>query len=166
MSTRTIHVNDRSFRVRDDEHQRLWTKIENGTWEPDTFGVFDRFVTPETTLLDIGCWEGPTLLYAGQRARAAYGFEPDPVAFRGLERNLAANPEFSQIRILNQCVAAHSGEVEFGSRAGGGDTMSSLLFSEGQTRGRSPPLASMSLPRARTSNSPIFREDRHGRRRI
>jgi FkbM family methyltransferase len=73
------------------------------------------------------------LLYAGQLAKAAYGFEPDPVAFAGLERNLAANPEIQNIRIFNSCIAAETGETQFGSRSGGGDTMSSLLFSEGQT---------------------------------
>ena len=80
METRTIRKNNVTFLVRADQHQRFWTKVEDGSWEPETFGVFDRFVTRETTYLDVGSWEGPTLLYAGQRAKTAYGFEPDPVA--------------------------------------------------------------------------------------
>jgi FkbM family methyltransferase len=133
VETRTIRKNNVIFQVRSDQHQRFWTKVEDGSWEPETFGVFDRFVTKETTYLDVGTWEGPTLLYAGQLAKTAIGFEPDPVAFAGLERNLAANPQIKNIRVLNQCIAAETGEMQFGSRSGGGDTMSSLLFSEGQT---------------------------------
>lgn len=133
MDTRTIRKNNVTFQVRTDEHQRFWSKVEDGSWEPETFGVFDRFVNRQTTYLDIGTWEGPTLLYAGQLARAAYGFEADPVAFAGLQRNLAANPQVGHIRALHQCIAAQTGEMQFGSRSGGGDTMSSLLFSGGKT---------------------------------
>ena len=133
VNTRTIQRNGIKFRISSEQHQRFWTKIEDGTWEPETFEVFDRFVTSDTTYLDVGAWEGPTLFYAGQLARVAYGFEPDPVAFAGLQRNLEANPEITNTKILHQCIAANSGEVRFGSRAGGGDTMSSLLFAAGQT---------------------------------
>jgi len=107
--------------------------MEEGNWEPETFSVFDQFVTKEMTYLDIGTWEGPTLLYAGQKAKTAYGFEADPVAFAGLERNLAANPQIQNTRILHQCIAPKTGEIQFGSRNAGGDTMSSILFSGGQT---------------------------------
>lgn len=156
MSTRTIRINSLSFRIRDDEHQRFWTKIEDGSWEPDTFGVFDRFVTPETTCLDVGCWEGPTLLYGGQLGRAAYGFEADPLAFAGLQRNLAANPELTQIHIRHQCVAAKTGAVKFGSRAGGGDTMSSMLFAGGKTAWTVPGIRLDEFAAQEKLESPIF----------
>lgn len=156
MSTRTIRKNGLSFRVRDDEHQRFWTKFEDGSWEPDTLGVFDRFVTGETTYLDVGCWEGPTLFYAGQLAKSAYGFEADPVAFNGLQQNLAANPELTNIRILQQCVAARTGEVKFGSRSGGGDTMSSMLFAEGRTAWTVPGIRLDEFAAQEKLESPIF----------
>lgn len=133
MEMRTIRKNKLTFQISADQHQRFWTKVEDGSWEPETFAVFDRFVNQATTYLDVGSWEGPTLLYAGQLAKTACGFEPDPVAFAGLERNLAANPQIRNIRIFNSCIAAETGETQFGSRSGGGDTMSSMLFSEGQT---------------------------------
>jgi len=156
VSTRTIRKNGLSFRIRDDEHQRFWTKIEDGTWEPDTFGIFDRFVGPKTTYLDVGCWEGPTLFYAGQLARAAYGFEADPVAFSGLERNRAANPELTNIQIRHQCVAARNGDVQFGSRAKGGDTMSSMLFAGGPTAWTVPGIRLDEFAAQEKLESPIF----------
>ena len=133
MPIRTICKNQITFQIDSDKHQRFWTKVEEGNWEPETFAIFDRFVKKDATYLDIGTWEGPTLLYAGQLAKAACGFEADPVAFAGLERNLAANPQMQSTRIFNLCIAEKTGEMQFGSRSGGGDTMSSLLFSEGQT---------------------------------
>jgi FkbM family methyltransferase len=156
VSTRTIQINGISFRIRDDEHQRFWTKIETGVWEPDTFGVFDRFVDKDTTHLDVGCWEGPTLLYAGQLAKAAHGFEADPVAFKGLEKNLAANPELTHIHIHHRCVAAKSGDVQFGSRAAGGDTMSSMLFAEGATAWTVPGIRLDEFAEKANLQSPIF----------
>jgi len=156
VETRTIRKNNITFQVRADQHQRFWTKVEDGSWEPETFGVFDCFVNSETTYLDVGSWEGPTLLYAGQRAKKAFGFEPDPVAFAGLERNLAANPQITNTRLLNQCIAAETGEMQFGSRSGGGDTMSSLLFSEGQTVWTVPAIRLDEFAAKENLQQPIF----------
>ena len=133
MEPRTIRISDISFRVRSDEHQRFWTKIESGQWEPETYPIFQRFVTKDTTVLDVGCWEGPTLLYAAGLAKMVHGFEPDPVAFAGLQRNVDANPEMQNVRVHHQCVADKTGEVQFGSAQSGGDTMSSMLLSGGKT---------------------------------
>ena len=156
MSTRTIRTHGLSFRIRDDEHQRFWTKIEDGSWERDTFEIYDRFVTPETTVLDVGCWEGPTLLYAAQVARKAYGFEADPVAFSGLQRNLAANPELTHVQINHKCVAARNGDVQFGSRGGGGDTMSSMLFAGGKTAWTVPGIRLDEFAAQENLQAPIF----------
>jgi FkbM family methyltransferase len=156
VSTRTIHKNGISFRIRDDEHQRFWSKIEDGVWEPETFGIFDRFVTRDTTCLDVGCWEGPTLFYAGQLGKVAYGFEADPVAFSGLQRNKDANPELTHIHVLHKCVSARTGDVQFGSRAAGGDTMSSMLFAKGQTAWTVPGIRLDEFAAQEKLESPIF----------
>lgn len=156
MNSRTIRKNDITFQVRDDQHQRFWTKLEDGKWEPETFAIFDRFVTKDTTYVDVGSWEGPTLLYAGQLAKTACGFEPDPVAFAGLEKNLAANPGITTIRIFHQCIATKTGEVQFGSRAKGGDTMSSLLFSGGQTAWTVPSIRLDEFAARENLQSPLF----------
>jgi FkbM family methyltransferase len=153
---RIIRKNNLTFQVGDEQHQRFWTKVEDGSWEPETFKVFDRFVTKETTCLDVGTWEGPTLLYAGQLSKTAFGFEPDPIAFAGLERNLAANPQIQNIQILNQCIAAETGQMQFGSRGTGGDTMSSLLFSGGQTVWTVPAIRLDEFVRERGLQSPLF----------
>jgi FkbM family methyltransferase len=100
-------------------------------WESCTFRVFDRFITPDCRYVDIGAWIGPTLLYAAQRAQAAYGFEPDPIAFAELSQNLDANAGagwHGRVRIFQQAVAHQAGVIRLGSRGAGGDSMTSALL--------------------------------------
>ena len=78
------------------------------------------------------------------------------MAFNGLQQNLAANPELTNIRILQQCVAARTGEVKFGSRSGGGDTMSSMLFAEGRTAWTVPAIRLDEFAAQEKLESPIF----------
>jgi FkbM family methyltransferase len=156
VETRTIRLNEITFQVRADEHQRFWTKIESGQWEPETFPIFRRFVTKDTTVLDVGCWEGPTLLFAAHLAKAVHGFEADPVAFAGLQRNLAANPEIQNARIYHRCIADKAGEVSFGSRHGGGDTLSSMRFSGGKTVWTVPSVRLDEFARQEGLSAPLF----------
>lgn len=129
---RRISKNECSFWV----HDRLpafWDRVEHGTWEPLTYSVFDRFLDPEHSCIDIGAWIGPTALYAACRSRHCYAMEPDPVAFCELRANVALNPTLeSRISLSPQCIAATCGPLRLGNKTSGygGDSMSSLLFSE------------------------------------
>jgi FkbM family methyltransferase len=121
-----------SWWVRDRE-PAFWDRVEQGTWEPLTYLVFDRFLDREHSCLDIGAWIGPTALYAACRARHCYAMEPDPVAFSRLLENVVLNPSLERhVSIFPQCLAATSGPVRIGNRtsATGGDSMSSMLFAE------------------------------------
>lgn len=122
------------LRVEPAGHASFWNDVMQGSWEPSTFDIFQRFLSPDHTYLDIGCWIGPTLLYGCQIARSAYGLEPDPLAYRELERNIELNrPLSNNVHLANLCIATHSGEVAFGSRGEGGDSTSSLLFGKKKT---------------------------------
>ena len=92
-----------SFRVaeRDSTDVNFWKKFESW-WEPETFTLFDALLGPGKRLLDIGGWIGPTALYAAAQGAEVTVFEPDPVAFGKLEKNLALNAE------LAEKVAAHA----------------------------------------------------------
>ncbi len=121
----------RRFRVVLSRNNNFWNSYHAGSWERHTFEVFDRFLTQDSTFLDIGAWIGPTLLYGAQLARVAFGFEPDPLAFDELRANLAANQAevwASKVTILNQAVAKTSGRMALGNRGSGGDSESSVLF--------------------------------------
>ena len=110
--------------------------MESGAWEPDTFKIFDDFISADTCYLDIGAWIGPTALYAAQLAKRTYAFEPDPLAYQELERNVYANKNTewaSRLTIYDKAIASSSGMIKLGSRGSGGDSASSFLFSSEKT---------------------------------
>ncbi len=129
---KVVRKNGLEFNVAADHRDDFWRKLETSVWEPQTFTIFDRFLSPDCTYIDIGAWIGPTLLYAAQRAKAAYAFEPDPVAFEELSRNVESNAQAAwrpRIQIYQQAVDHEAGTLRLGSRGGGGDSMTSVLLS-------------------------------------
>jgi len=60
-------------------------------WEPYTFEVLHKYVTKDTTMVDLGAWYGPTTLFGGQLAKRVFSLEPDPVAYATLGMNLKLN---------------------------------------------------------------------------
>src|SRR5258708_34817363 len=78
-----------SFDVISDRTDRyFWGWFDSGVWEPETFEIFDSYVTPDTFFLDIGSWIGPTALYAASKARRVICLEPDPIAAAKLRCNI------------------------------------------------------------------------------
>ncbi|MGH9846614.1 MAG: FkbM family methyltransferase [Blastocatellia bacterium] len=127
-----VRKNGLEFNVVADQHADFWRKLETNVWEPQTFAIFDHFLSPDCIYVDIGAWVGPTLLYAAQRSKAAYAFEPDPVAFAELSRNVESNAQAAwrgRVRIYQQAVDHQAGTLKLGSRGGGGDSMTSALLS-------------------------------------
>ena len=110
-----------------------WNSLENGLLEPYTFKIFDDFLTADCYYLDIGSWIGSTALYAAQLAKCTYAFEPNPIAFKELEANVHANKDtewISRLIIYNKAIASSNGTLILGNKGGGGDSKSSVLFSE------------------------------------
>lgn len=108
-----------------------WKLVDNGTWEKDTFEVLKKYLSLDHSYLDIGAWVGPTVLYGSQLAKTCYAFEPDPIAFNLLNRNLQANPQITNTKTFQQAVHSYTQELSFGSKTGQGDSMSSVLWSNG-----------------------------------
>jgi FkbM family methyltransferase len=130
-----VRLSDKSVYVVLNRNEAFWEQCSSGGWESETFAIFKRFIDDEHSYVDIGAWIGPTLLYGCQLAKRAYGIEPDPIAFAELKENIACNrPLTDNVRLFNLCITAVSGKVAFGSRGEGGDSQSSLLFSDKRTR--------------------------------
>lgn len=66
--------------------------MENGLWEPGETALFVASLKPGDVVVDIGANVGYFTLIASQLVGSegrVYAFEPDPVTFRFLERNVA-----------------------------------------------------------------------------
>jgi len=126
-----ISIGKVHFNVEPGENAPFWQLVSDGAWETATYTSLKALITPETTVLDIGAWIGPTVLYSAQLAKKVYAFEPDPIAHALLTKNKAANadqPWTENLELIEKGISAETGPRNFGSRAGGGDSMSSFLF--------------------------------------
>ena len=136
-----VKLRNREFTIAEGRSAPYWAAVAGGSWEPQTFRIFERFIDPQRSFIDMGAYVGVTLLYGCQIARRAYGIEPDPIAFAQLQANVAANqPLTDNVRLHELCIAPRSGTVAFGNCGEGGDSVSSLLFGDRRTHWQVPAL--------------------------
>lgn len=130
---RKIEVNQYNFWVAVTDFLPFWESLERNAWEPETFAIFDKFIHSDTVFLDVGGWIGSTALYGAQLSKKTYVFEPDPIAFKELKRNLHLNSDadwHSRVRLENAAISHENGELNLGAHGDGGDSMSSALLSD------------------------------------
>ena len=114
------------FRV-DPYHSRFWRKAGAGHWEPETFDILKRHLSPDRDYLDIGAWIGPTVLFGARHARRVVALEPDPTAFRALTWNIELNG-IENVAALPVALADQVGITRMaGMRGERGDSTTSLL---------------------------------------
>lgn len=123
-----IEINGKSFFVK---YRPFWEDVQKGKWEPYTFKIFDKFLDPDHSFIDIGAWIGATAFYGCQIARHCYAIEPDPVAFRQLNYNLNMNSNLkSKISLYNFCISDKCGKVKLGNKSSFGNSMSTIMFKD------------------------------------
>lgn len=110
-------------------YEWFWAQFADGSWEPSTFKIFDRFLNPEKNFVDIGAWIGPTTLYAAPKAKAVYAFEPDLIAHRHLCQNLDLN-RITNVVPYPVAIANQWKGMNFGSKSVFGDSMSSEMWAK------------------------------------
>lgn len=93
-------------------------------WEPSTLGWIKELANPNKGFLDIGGWIGPTSLWASKFFRTVHSYEPDPVAFKYLELNVANNT--NNVVLHNSAINSDGKEVSLFSRDGLGSSMTSM----------------------------------------
>jgi FkbM family methyltransferase len=83
-----------------------WWQDDFHRWEPLTFATLHRLVDSNTTVIDVGAWIGPTVLFAAHLARRVVALECDPHAAFELSQNVARNPRLShRISITALCAS-------------------------------------------------------------
>jgi FkbM family methyltransferase len=132
----TVQISGHAFRVTTSRDRKpFWDRVTASAWEPQTFQVFRRFLTPGSPCIDIGAWIGPVALYAACIGWRVHAIEPDPIAFCGLAANTAANPTLREaISLYRQCISTasrpvnlYTGGMYWSATSRFGDSMSSTV---------------------------------------
>lgn len=110
-----VNVGAVRFRVeqRDDaRYGAFWPLLSSGEFEPATVAVLAARLGPGTTFVDVGAWIGPFTLLAAALGARVVAYEPDPMAFASLVRNVALNPTLSsRIELHQRAVSARGGTL-------------------------------------------------------
>ena len=126
-----IQKNDKIFFVNSSPLNHFWALLQLNLWEPNTFKIFDTFLDPDHSYIDLGAWIGPTVLYGCQKAKFCYAIEPDPVAFKQLKDNVELNPGLiSRISFSDSCIMDSSGTTYLTTKGEFGDSCSSITFNK------------------------------------
>lgn len=124
VKTRTVTYAGRTVALPDlPRYAKFYTKLASGTWEPRTFAILGRNLTPATTYLDIGAWIGVTPFWAAGLAGKVIAVEPDP-ASREILRALA--PAHPNLTLLEGALSPDA-QVTINAVDGFGSSESSLL---------------------------------------
>ena len=92
----------------------FWTKISNNRWEPDTFNFISTYCDSSTHFLDIGAANGAMSLAAAIKGANVTSYEPDPIIFSVLKRNVELNENLSKlIQLKNGGISSKSGLIKF-----------------------------------------------------
>ena len=127
-----IDKNGRKFTVNSKRDYLFWLRVKKGKWEPETFVIFDKFLSRQNSFIDVGAWLGATVLYGCQLAKHCYAVEPDPIAFEELKKNVELNKDMiSRITLANVALSNLSGTMNLYQPEGEwGNSGSSILFDE------------------------------------
>lgn len=73
------------------KYTNFWLNHFSKDWETDTFWFLSKHLKSDKTLIDIGSWIGPIALPASQVVKQCICFEPDPIAYEELKKNVELN---------------------------------------------------------------------------
>ena len=105
------------------ELDNFWRNIYN-MWEPDTYESILPHLSKDKVFVDIGAWQGPISLIAQKYSKQCICFEPDPIAYQFLVKNIELNG-FTNIIPINAAVSDES-ELSIGNHELGGGGSSYL----------------------------------------
>ena len=117
MEQTKIQIRNVKFRVdlsKDFYGPEFWKSYESETWEPDTLSWIFRTVRKGTTFLDIGAANGSLSLLASSLGALVKAYEPNPIVFDVLERNVKCNPRLrKRIKLHQAAIGTNYEKVTF-----------------------------------------------------
>ncbi len=85
-----------------------------GTWEPETFEVFDYVRNIDKSAIDIGAWIGSTTIWLSTAFKEVLAVDGDMVAVEALKANLKTSQCYNTY-VLGRPLHSTSAEVVFGT---------------------------------------------------
>ena len=101
--------------------QDYWRWVAEGRYDSE-WAVYDRWLKPEHTFIDLGAWVGAHSLYAAGTVKTVVCVEPDPVARGILMDNLALLNPRPATHVIPDAVSDEAGAIEMGSSCLGAST--------------------------------------------
>ncbi len=87
--------------------------FKTGRWEIFTYDIFNHCAKKDKIALDIGAWIGPTSIWLSKNFKEVYSFEPDPVAFESLRKNLESS-ECKNVLPIDKALYSEKTSLGFG----------------------------------------------------
>lgn len=96
----------------------FWEKVTSHRWEPDTFNFIRANCDSTTVLMDIGAANGAITLAAAVMNSTVVAYEPDPMIFKVLKKNVELNPLYGKlIHLKNAAISTKTGKIKFSPSA-------------------------------------------------
>ena len=111
-----------------------WFWHDYPNWEPSTFRVFERFVSDDSIVLDVGAWIGPTCLWFAHKARHTVCLEPTQAAFNALRSHLQQNMAYLRADAVHLVNAALGDTKQTALMTNRGDSMDRLALARRRLR--------------------------------
>lgn len=92
-----IEIEDTFIKFRSEDNKEIYNfdwfilNLSKGNWERRSFEIFKQFSDQNKIALDFGAWIGATSIWMSKNFKQVYSFEPDPVAYDALIKNLELN---------------------------------------------------------------------------
>lgn len=108
-------------------YENFWNLFVN-SWEPFTLKWIKDYSDFDKSFLDIGAWIGPTTIWSSKFYKSIYSFEPDPISYSYLAKNVALN--CNNVNTYNAAINSDGNDIEIFSRSGLGSSMTSMSTGE------------------------------------
>jgi 23S rRNA U2552 (ribose-2'-O)-methylase RlmE/FtsJ len=105
-----VIIRGKEFNV-EEEPKDYWGWVANGSYDRE-WAVYDAYLKPEHTFVDLGAWVGSHSMYASTVAKKVIAVEPDPVASKIIVPNLARR---SNCTVTHNAIGGESGQITLGS---------------------------------------------------
>ena len=109
-----------------DKNLQFWRDTFSN-WEPTTFRIFDRFLDPTKTCIDLGGWIGTTCIYASRKSKNVLVVEADPLSYKDLQRNCKLN-DCKNVTAVHKAIFNETGRTI--SIVGNNESVSQIAFDD------------------------------------